>query len=218
MKLYFSPLACSLSSRIACYEAGADVTFVHVDSKSKQTDDGRDFRTINSLGLVPSLEIEPGDLLTENSAILQYIAARFPDAKLSPTDVRGRARLQQLLSFIGTELHKALYVPLLDKNAPEAVREYALRKMESRLGWLDQQLKGREFLLDGFTVADAYLFAVLNWSMVTPVELAPYPAIQNFYANLQKRPSVARAFAEERALYMKELSHGVPASAAAAAS
>src|SRR5262249_30087315 len=106
MKLYFSPLACSLATRVALYEAGADAQYVEVDPKTKTTEDGRDYRAVHALGLVPALDLGDGEVLTENAAVLQYVAERFPDAGLAPRDARGRARLQQLLCFIGTELHK----------------------------------------------------------------------------------------------------------------
>ena len=205
MKLYFSPLACSLATRVALYEAAANATFVEVDPTTKITEDGRNFLEVNPLGLVPVLEIGPGDLLTENGAILQYVAARFPDARLAPEGARERAHLQQWLSFIGTELHKALFVPLLDKKAPKEVGAYVLAKAASRMGWLEAHLAGREFLLDHFTVADAYLATVLNWTAVTPVELKAWPAVAAYHARLHDRPSFARAFAEERALYAREL-------------
>jgi glutathione S-transferase len=205
MKLYFSPLACSLASRIAIHEAGAEVTFVEVDPKTKRTPDGADFRAINPLALVPTLSMDDGEILTENAAILQYIAERFPHACLAPTDAMGRSRLRQWLSFVGTELHKALYVPLLTKGAPDGAREFALSKAHSRLEWVSAHLEGREHALGAFSVADAYLFAVLNWSTVTPVDLSPWPIIVAYQKRLHQRPSVARAFAEERTLYGQEL-------------
>ncbi|NUP07135.1 MAG: glutathione S-transferase [Polyangiaceae bacterium] len=204
MKLYFSPLACSLATRISFYEAGANAEFVEVDPKTKKTLDGRDFLSVTSLGLVPVLDVE-GDLLLENAAILQHVAERLPEAQLAPTDLLGRARLQQWLCFIGTELHKGLFTPLLDKKAPQDAKAYALSKADARLTWLDEKLAGREFLLDRFSVADAYLFTILNWTFVTPVELKKFPAIFEYYTRLSKRPSIARAFAEERELYAKEL-------------
>lgn len=209
MKLYFSPLSCSLATRIALYEAGADAELVEVDPKTKTTLDGSDYRAVHSLGLVPALRMDDGELLTENAAILQYVAERFPDAELTPRDSLGRSRLRQWLSFIGTELHKAIYVPLLDKNAPEAVKAYALANAESRLSWLAGRLEGRDFLLERFSVADAYLIAVLNWSAVTPVKLDPWPAITAYAKRVRARPHVARAISEERALYLQELTrHG----------
>jgi len=203
LKLYFSPLACSLASRIALYEAGADVSFSRVDPKTKLTDDGRNYASIHSLGLVPSLECEQG-VLTENAAILQFVAERFPDAALAPNDAWGRTRLRQWLSFIGSELHKALFGPLLEANAADEVRRHALVKADSRLRYLSEWLDGRSHLLDGFSVADAYLFAVLNWTAVTPIDLTAWPVLRNYQVKLAKRPSIARAFAEERALYSRE--------------
>jgi glutathione S-transferase len=205
MKIYFSALACSLATRIAIYEAEGEATFVEVDPKTKRASDGSDFRAINPLGLVPTLVLEDGQTLTENAAILQYVAERFPRASLAPADVLGRSRLRQWLSFVGTELHKALFVPLLDKTAPEGARTFALSKARSRLEWVAANLDGREYALDRFSVADAYLFAVLNWSAVTPIDLSPWPAITSYHARLATRPSVARAFSEERTLYRQEL-------------
>jgi len=203
MDLFFSPLACSLASRIALYEAGAEARFIEV--KSKRTPDGTDYREIYPLGLVPLLRLDDGSLLRENAAILQYIAARYPQAELVPADATEKARLQQWLSFIGTELHKGLFIPLFDQKAPEGTRPHVLKKQESRLKYLDNYLGGRDFLLDRFTVADAYLYTVLNWTTATSVDLAPFPAIQQYHRRLQKRPSVAKAFQEELALYKAEL-------------
>jgi glutathione S-transferase len=205
MELYFSPLACSLATRISLYEAGADVEFVEVDPKTHKTLGGEDYTKIHALGLVPALRVEGGALLTENAAILQYVAERFPAARLAPADAEGRARMRTWLSFIGTELHKALYVPLLDAKAPEGAKTYALAKAESRLRWVARELEGKEYLLGDFSVADAYLFTVLNWSVVTPVDLSPWTAITKFQERMRLRPHVLRAFAEEFDLYTAEL-------------
>ena len=207
MDLYFSPLACSLATRIALYEAGAEANYLEVDPKTKVVQkDGSDFRAVNPLGLVPTLRTDDGTVLTENAAILQYVAERFPDANLAPRSGLERARLQQWLCFIGTELHKALFIPLFDKKAPEGTAANALAKGESRLAFLNAHLDGREFLLDQFSVADAYLYTVLNWSMATPVKFDRFPAIQDYFTRMQQRPSVAKAFREELALYKAEMS------------
>jgi glutathione S-transferase len=208
MDLYFSPLACSMATRIALYEAGADARFVQVDGKTKRTREGADYFAINPLGLVPAIRTDDGEVLTENAAVLQYVADRFPDAGLAPPAGSpislGRSRLQQWLCFIGTELHKALFVPLLDRKAPDATKTYTLEKGESRLAYLDNYLAGRDYLLDRFSVADAYLFTVLNWNIATPVDLARWPAVKNYYNRMRGRPSIARALAEEHALYAEE--------------
>jgi len=205
VKLYFSPLACSMATRIALYEAGAQATFIEIDPKTKRTPDGIEFRTIYPLGMVPALEIDNGELLTENAAILQHVADRNPGADLAPRDPVGRSRLHQWLCFIGTELHKAVYIPLLDRNAPESVKAYALAKAPPRLSWVANHVEAREFLLDRFSVADAYLVTVLNWSTVTQVDLTQYPSIGAYLERCHARPAVARAFAEEKKLYADEL-------------
>lgn len=204
MKLYFSPLACSMAARIALYEAGAVAQFEQIDGKTKRTAGGRDFRQVHELGLVPVLELPSGLVISENAAVLQHIARLHPDARLAPTDAEGTARLQQWLCFIGTELHKALFTPLLERQAPPEAKDYALSKAGSRLSFLAEQLAGREYLLDHFSVADAYLFTILNWTNATPVDLAPWPTLVAYQARLRERPSVARAFREELALYRAE--------------
>ena len=205
MDLYFSPMACSLASRIALYEASGEARFIEVDPKTRRTPDGADYLKIYPLGLVPLLRLDDGSLLSENASILQYIAGRYPQAGLAPGDAIGRARLQQWLCFIGTELHKALFIPLFDQKAPEGTRQHTLTKGGARLKYLDDHLAGREFLLDRFSVADAYLYAVLNWTAPTRVDLAPWPAIKAYHERLRARPAIARAFREEMALYQAEL-------------
>lgn len=206
MHLYFSPLSCSMATRISLLEAGVDATYVEVDPQTKRTRDGADYRAIHPLGLVPALRTDDGELLTENAAVLQYVAERSPALATAGPE---RSRLQQWLCFIGTELHKGLFVPLLDDEAPEGARAYAQAKGAERLDYLAQHLAGREFLLDRFSVADAYLVTVLGWSVVTPIDLKNWPALAAYVQRLRLRPSVARAFAEERGLYAAELArHG----------
>lgn len=207
MDLYFSPLACSMATRIALYEAGGDANYLEVDPATKAVQqDGSDFRAVNPLGLVPTLRTDDGVVLTENAAILQYVAERFPQAQLGAGPGIDRSRLHQWLCFIGTELHKGLFVPVLDRKAPQEAKAYVLEKNLSRLDYLDNYLRGREFLLDRFTVADAYLFTVINWTMATPpIELAKWPNVKAYYERLRSRPSIARAIAEEFELYKAEL-------------
>jgi glutathione S-transferase len=207
MDLYFSPLACSLATRIAIYEAGAVANFLEVDPTTKVVrTDGSDFRTVNPLGLVPTLRTDDGLVLTENAAILQYVADRFPQAALGTGAGMERSRLQQWLCFIGTELHKGLFIPILDKTAPPEMKSHVLAKNLSRLDYLDSYLKGRDYLLDHFSVADAYLVTIINWTMATPpIELAKWPAVKAYYERLRARPSIAKALAEEFELYKAEL-------------
>lgn len=205
MELYFSPLACSLATRIALYEADADAQFIEVDTKSKQLRDGSDFYPINPLGQVPVLRTNEGWLLRENTAILPYVADAFPAARLAPAaGTAERAKLQEWLGFIGTELHKGVFVPLLDPQAPADVRTYTQKKIAMRLDMLERHLSEREFLLDHFTVADAYLVTVLNWAQYSGVDLADWPSVAAYYRRIVQRPPVAKALAEEQGLYREE--------------
>lgn len=207
MELYFSPMACSLASRISIYEAKAEpgTRFIEVDPKTKRTLDGANYLEIYPLGLVPLLRFDDGTFLSENAAILQYIANQYPEAELAPSDPIQRARLQQWLCFIGTELHKALFIPLFDQKAPEGTRGHTLNKSESRLKYLERHLSDREYLLDRISVADAYLFTVLNWTAPTRVDLKPWPAIERYHKAMQTRPNFERAVREEYVLYEAEL-------------
>ncbi|MFM0553420.1 glutathione binding-like protein [Paraburkholderia sediminicola] len=205
MELYFSPLACSLATRIALYEANADAQFIEVDTKSKQLRDGSDFYPINPLGQVPVLRTDEGWLLRENTAILPYVADAFPAARLAPAvGTAERAKLQEWLGFISTELHKAVFVPLLDPHAPVDVQTYTRKKINLRLGVLEEHLRGREFLMEHFTVGDAYLVTVLNWAQHGGVDLAEWPSVDAYYKRTAHRPQVAKALAEEVALYLEE--------------
>lgn len=204
IQLYFAPLACSLATRISLYEAGAaaaSARFTQVDTRAKRLADGADFYGVNPLGQVPVLRTDEGELLTENTAVLQYVADRFPEARLMPEGALARARAREWLGFIGTELHKAIFLPLLDPKAPEAVKAYAREKIDLRFGLLEKHLSGQDFLLDAFSIADAYLATVLNWTLATGVSLGSWPALQAYHQRLQKRPSIARAFAEEFGMY-----------------
>jgi glutathione S-transferase len=192
-----------MATRIAFYEAGTEANYIYRDRK-KRLPDGSDFTAINPLGMVPTLRTDEGDILTENGAILQYVADRLPDAHLAPAGGAQRARLQQWLSFIGTELHKAIFIPLLDHKAPAEAKAYALTLVDARFAILEKHLAGREFVLDTFSVADAYLTTVLNWTRAVPVDLNKWPAVKAYHSNIRKRPSVARAWTEELALYGEE--------------
>jgi len=161
MKLYFSPLACSLSSRIVAYEAGIDLELVEIDREHPDAHYA-ELCAINPLAQVPALVTEGGRVVTENAAVLQYLGDRYAPGRLVPSDPDERTRLHEWLSFIGTELHKTVYVPLLDKRAPEGAKAYALSKAPSRIAALAGKLAGRTYALDELSVADAYLFAILN--------------------------------------------------------
>jgi len=209
MDLFYSPLACSMSARIALTEAGAAANFIEVDPHSKRLlQTGEDYRAINPLGYVPALRLDDGTVLTENAAILQFIADAHPGAGLAPpeSDRVARAKLRQWLSFIGTELHKGLMIPLLGRETPPQVKAWTVAKYSSRLAYLDGRLEGREFLLDKFSVADAYLATVLNWTQATPeIDLAAYPNVKAYLERMRQRPGVAAALSVEVPLFRAEI-------------
>ena len=205
MDLYFAPLACSMATRIALYEAGANVRFIYVDTKAKRLADGSDFLAVNPMGQVPALRTYEGDILTENPVVLQYVADRYPDSGLAPPAGRiERYKLMRWLNFVTSELHKFVFTPLLTASSPEGAKAFAREKAELRFKILDDFLDEAEFLLDRFTVADCYLVTVLNWSAFAGIDLKAFPAVQAYFQRLQSRPSVARAIGEELALYKEE--------------
>ena len=204
MDLYFLPLACSVASRIVVYEAGAEdkVRLNPVDGKTKTLQDGGDYFAVNPKGLVPALRTDDGEVITENAAVLQYLGDAFPEAGLTPAARSAEGyRLQQWLSFVGTELHKATFNPLLSSRSNDGAKAFAREGAGERLDYLNGHLTGREYLLDRFSVADAYLAAVLNWAPFVGIDLAQWPAIAAYRDRLAARPAVGRALQEELDLY-----------------
>lgn len=203
MDLYFSPMACSLATRIAAYEAGADIRFLQVDTKArpKRVEDGTAFSDINPMGQVPVLRADDGELIVENPVILEYVADRFPASGLIPAEGADRRKVRSWLSFVGSELHKTVFSVLLSPTAPDAAKALARDAAAPRLAFVDAHLQGREFLQGKFSVADAYLFVMLTWARYLAIDFSPYPALAAYRDRLQTRPSVARAFDEEFTLF-----------------
>jgi glutathione S-transferase len=204
MELYFSPLACSLATRIALYEAGVAAEFTAVDLKAKQIAGGADFLAVNPMGQVPVLRTEAGELLTENPVVLQYVADHCPGSGLAPALGPQRYRLQLWLNFITSELHKFVFTPLLSHKSNDGAKAFARDQIAPRFDYLNAHLTGRDYLLDGFTIADAYLVTVLNWTKPAGIDLARWPAVLAYFKHMHRRESVAKAFAEELALYQEE--------------
>jgi glutathione S-transferase len=204
MKLYYAPLACSMAMRISLYEAGGTADFVCVDIDNPRTrllPDGSDYYAINPMGQVPAIRTADGELISENPVVLQYIADQYPQSNLAPQGGIERYQLQQWLNFISTELHKATFIPLLARESPDGAKAFARQKLPLRFGHLCKELRGRSFLLQGFTVADAYLVTVLNWAPYAGIELSEWPEVKAYFHRLLERPSVARALAEESNAY-----------------
>jgi len=195
MKLYYSPGACSLASNIVLHEAKLPTEFVKVDLKSKKTEAGGDYRTINPKGYVPALELDDGDLLTENVAILQYLASLSPE--LLPQDGKSKWHAIETLAYVSTEVHKA-FKPLFDPTSSDDAKKKAKDLVAQRLTLLVPRLAQREFIVgDHFTVVDAYLFVMLTWARKQAIAV---PAELSHYADkLNQRDSVKAALALEEA-------------------
>lgn len=198
MKLYYSPGACSLSPHIVLCELGLPHETERVDLKSHTTADGADYYGINPKGYVPALRLDDGQLLTEGPAIVQYLADRKPEAGLlPPAGTVDRARVQEWLTFIGTELHKS-FSPLFRADASADWKAAARANIERRLGFVNDALAGRDYLTGArFCVADAYLFTILNWTRPMKIDLAPWPNIAAYHARVAARPAVQQAMGAE---------------------
>lgn len=198
MKLYYSPGACSLASHIALYETGLPFEIDRLIKTSKMTVGGEDFMQINPKGYVPAIKLDDGSILTEGAAVLQYIADQKPDSGLAPkAGTMERYRLQEWLTFISSELHKS-FSPFFNKDATEEVKTNARNLLAKRLGYVETQLANKPYLMgDHFTVADAYLFVVANWSNHVGFDLSPFPRIQEYLARIAARPAVQAAMKAE---------------------
>lgn len=201
MRLYFKPGACSLASHIVLHEVGETFDLVKVDTAAGATADGRDFRRINPKGYVPVLELDDGQILTEGAAILQFIADRHPGARLvPPSGTIERARVQEHLNYVASEVHKAYGAFFSGKALGDAARAEAEGLVLARLRPLEELLAdGRSYLLgETFTVADAYLFVVASWSPHVGLSLVGLPHLTAFLERVHGRGATQAALSAER--------------------
>lgn len=197
MKLYYSPGACSLAPHIALLEAGLPHQLVRVDLSSRRTEDGQDYEALNPKGYVPLLVLDDGTTLTEAGVVLQYIADRRLGTLAPIAGTMPRYHLMEWLNFIATEIHKG-FGPLWNSKAPEATKQAARTQLGKRLGFVDTALAGKAYLTgETFTIADAYLFTVTNWSATLEVELAPFAALRAFMSRVASRAAVQKALRDE---------------------
>ena len=197
MKLYYSPGACSLSPHIVLHESGLPFEAILASTKTKKLPDGTDFLTINELGYVPVLELDNGERLREGPAIVQYLADQVPGKNLAPANgTMARYRLQEWLTFIGTELHKG-HSPLFAPSTPEDYKPQVRERLQARFAWVNQQLAGKDYLLGSFSVADAYLYSVSRWGQYVGVDLSGFAHIVAFQQRMEQRPAVQAALRAE---------------------
>ncbi|OPA99055.1 glutathione transferase GstA [Pseudomonas fluorescens] len=200
MKLYFFPHACSLAPHIVLRELALPFELVQVDNQAKTTAHGENFLQINPKGYVAALQLEDGQVLTEASAILQYLADLKPDAGLAPVNGSWeRVRLQEWLNFIASEIHGGLAI-FFNSAIQGDVREMFKAKLFKRFTILVQTLERQDYLLgEQYSVADAYLFVVLSWAAFHAIDLAEWPALAAFQQRVGERAAVVAALAAEAA-------------------
>ena len=197
MKLYYAPGACSLAPHIVLNEAGFSFDIEKVNFADKKTEKGEDYNAINRKGSVPSLKLEDGQLLTEGAVIMQYLADQKPDTGLIPkAGTMERYRMMEWLNFIATEVHKS-FGPLWKPDTPEATKETQKKLLSQKFDYLTNALKGKEYLTGNFSIADAYLFTVLNWANILKLDMSKWPDLQSYVSRIAARPKVQQSLKEE---------------------
>lgn len=202
MKLYFAPFACSFAARVAIYEAALDCEFERVDLRQKVTETGADFFAVTAKGKVSALALDSGDVLTENPAVLQYIAEQDPTGQLLPTDNPvQRYQVISWLSFVTSEIHKMGLYPLAAPHIPEAMTAITNSLLDKQLQLVNDRLAQQDYIAGAFSVADTYLFWALTLlpklGYVIPEGLTALAAYQQ---RLAQRPAFQRTLTEESAL------------------
>ena len=198
MKLYYSPGACSMAPHIVATEAGLKLDLVKVDIPNKKTADGADFWAVNPKGYVPALQLDSGEVLTEVGVNIQYLADQKPESGLlAKAGSMERYHQMESINFAATEVHKQLGALFNPKMTPE-MREVQMGVIERRFNPLEKSLAGKQFIMgDKFTVADAYLFNVLNWTNPLKIDLAKWPNIQAYMGRVGARPKVQETLKAE---------------------
>jgi glutathione S-transferase len=197
LKLYYVPGACSLSPHIVLHESGLAFETDRVNPGDKKTASGQDYNAINPKGYVPALVMNNGQLLTEGAVIVQYLADLVPEKKLAPPVATAeRYHLQEWLNYIATEIHKG-FSPLFNPKLPEEMKAAGKERLARRIGLVAHALEGRDYLMGGFTIADAYLFTVLSWSPHLGFDLAPWPVLKGYMERMAARPAVQASMQTE---------------------
>jgi len=199
MKLFYKPGACSLASHIILEEVGSSYELDQVDTDKQVTESGLDYRQVNGKGYVPALKLESGEVLTEGASILQYIADSHPGSNLAPAvGSIARARLHEHLNYVASEVHKA-FGPFFSASATDTDKIAASANVGTKFDYLEKLFSdGRAYLLgENFSVADAYLFVVSNWSNFVGIDLKSWPKLAAFVERVSQRPAAQAAMVAE---------------------
>jgi glutathione S-transferase len=197
MKLYYSPGVCSLAPHIALREADIGFDMVKVNLATKKTEAGQDFGAVTAKGYVPVLELDDGYRMSEVAAILQYLVALAPQKNLAP-QVASRQWFEMLewLTYISAELHKR-FSPLFRPDLTDERKEEQRRELVPRLAYVAEALTRRSHLGEAYSIADIYLFTVLNWAQWAQVDLSPWTSLQQYCARIAARSAVRAALRAE---------------------
>lgn len=190
MILYYSPGACSQAPHILIHEIGLEHDARRVDLKTKRLEDGSDYLAINPKGAVPALELDSGEVLTENAVILQYLGDRatWPEVLPGLGEFR-RYRVLELVNFITTELHKRFGF-LFNQNATDEFKQFIIGDLTKKLDYIDARLGAGPFLMgEQLTLPDPYLFVITGWTEKM-LGLDRWPNLRAFRDRMMERPAV----------------------------
>lgn len=202
MKLYYSKAACSLVVRIIINEIGVPCTYESVDLKTKKTETGADFLTINPKGSVPTIVTDSNKILTENAVILQFLAdSNNATNLLPPVNDFDRYRVLEWLNFTATELHKG-FSPLFNPEIPKEVKEHIfIKNLIKKFTFLNQHLQHNKYLMgDNFTLPDAYVYVILRWATAFKIDFSNFSNLSHlmrYFEELQARKSIQKSIEEE---------------------
>lgn len=199
MKLYYTPSVCSLAPHIVLREAGYEFELEKVNLKTKKTESGEDFSAINDKSSVPFLVLDSGETLTEGVAIVQYLADQKPETNLAPKNgTMERVHLQEWLSYISTEIHKTHWPLFYTNQVGEQASQVYLQKLKKAYDYVANAMQDKQYLMgDQFTVADAYMYTVLNWHKFIKVDMSPWPVLVEYQQRVAARPKVQEALRAE---------------------
>lgn len=200
MKLYYIPFACSQAIHIILNELNLPHQLIAVDPETKQTSQGDSYLTINPNGYVPALLLDDNQVITEVPAILQYLLELADGGELEqPENILERAKLQSLLNFLSSELHKAFVPYWYQPNLTDEERQNAYEKLARKMTFIESILSdGRAYLMgQNYSIADAYAFVLISWCGFHDIDISVWPFIAEFSAKISKRPAVIKTISLE---------------------
>lgn len=205
MKLYIAPGACSFASHVVVHELGLPVEVVAV----LLTDPKGLHKQVNPFGRVPALQLDDGTVITENTAILPFLADLKPDTSLfAPVGSVERAQIQSWLGYLGSEVHTGSFRPInrpgryhADEAQHSQVRASGIALLRAALAPIAAHLQSRTWLVgERFTIADAYLGVFLGWIARAPSQAYKDDTLDAYFLRYQQRAAVTAAAEAEAVL------------------